>query len=130
MKFTKDDFIRSARKVHGDKYDYSKVVYKNNKTDVCIICPIHGEFYQTPNSHLKGRGCPICGGTKKSTKEDFIIKAKQVHGDKYDYSKVVYVNNQIKVCIICPIHGEFYQTPKNHLSGQGCPKCSGNKNYT
>jgi superfamily II DNA or RNA helicase len=129
-KFTNDDFIRSARKVHGDKYDYSKVVYKNNKTDVCIICPIHGEFYQTPNSHLKGRGCPICGGTKKSTKEDFIIKAKQVHGDKYDYSKVVYVNNQIKVCIICPIHGEFYQTPKTHLSGSGCPKCSGNKKYT
>ena len=131
MTFTKDDFIRLARKVHGDKYDYSKVEYKNNKTDVCIICPIHGEFYQTPNSHyLKGRGCPICGGTKKSTKEDFIIKAKQVHGDKYDYSKVVYVNNQIKVCIICPEHGEFYQAPKNHLNGQGCPKCSGNKKLT
>ena len=128
--YAKENFIHSAHKIHGDKYDYSKVVYKNNKTEVCIICPIHGEFYQTPNSHLKGRGCPICGGTKKLTKEDFITKAKEIHGDKYDYSKVVYKNNKTEVCIICPIHGEFYQTPKNHLSGRGCPKCSGNKKYT
>ena len=126
---TTEEFIKKARKIHGDKYDYSKVVYVNNKTKVCIICPEHGEFWQVPSSHLNGNRCPKCakkgsGERGKLILEEFIKKAIKVHGDKYDYSKVEYVNNHTKVCIICPIHGEFWQMPQNHIKGQGCPKCS------
>ena len=135
---TKEEFIKKARKVHGNKYDYSKVEYKNSSSKVCIICPQHGEFWQTANTHLQGSGCPSCafkllsnvhtgknksGGYPKLTKEEFIEKAKRIHGNKYDYSKVEYVNNKTKVCIICPIHGEFWQKPNAHLSGFGCYKC-------
>ena len=121
-------FIKKAKQVHGDKYDYSKVIYINNSTKVCIICPKHGEFWQTPNDHLDGHGCKWCKNEivskkLKSSKEDFIKKAKQVHGDKYDYSSVEYVNNETKVCIVCPKHGEFWQTPHSHLMGRGCKKC-------
>ena len=124
-KLTKDEFIERAKKIHGDKYDYSKVEYVNNSTKVCILCPIHGEFWQKPEKHLRGHGCSMCckTGIKSSTKE-FIEKAKKVHGEKYDYSKVEYVNNHTKVCIICPIHGEFWQIPNSHLNGNGCYTCS------
>ena len=121
-------FIEKARNIHGDKYDYSKVEYKNNRTKVCIICPIHGEFWQRPFSHINLRqGCIHCGGKYKKTNKEFIEKARNIHGDKYDYSKVEYKNNKTKVCIICPIHGEFWQTPTNHLSGKGCQKCAREK---
>ena len=116
-------FIKKAKEVHGDNYDYSKVEYVNYKTKVCIICPIHGEFYQTPNKHLNKCGCPKCYGKKKYTTEEWVEKAKNVHGDKYDYSKVIYVNSTVKVCIICPIHGEFFQEANSHLNGSGCPCC-------
>ena len=111
------EFIAKAKAVHGDKYDYSKVNYVNSFTKVTIICPKHGEFEQTPNLHLKSQGCPNCYGNKKMTIEEFIKRAKEVHGDKYDYSKVKYVNALTKVTIICPIHGEFEQTPAKHLLG-------------
>ena len=117
------EFIEKARKVHGDKYDYSKVEYINNKTKVCIICPEHGEFWQTPNCHLSGDGCAKCSKKHKYTTEEWIEEAKKVHGNKYDYSKVNYINSQTKVCIICPEHGEFWQKPDRHLLGQGCPIC-------
>ena len=122
-----DAFIEKARKVHGDKYDYSKVEYVNGKTKVCIICPEHGEFWQTPNSHLKGSGCPSCSNNIRLTTEQFIEKAKSVHGNKYDYSKVEYINYDNKVCIVCPKHGEFLQEASNHLQGKGCPFCSESK---
>ena len=119
-----DSFINKAKKIHGNKYDYSKVEYINSQTKVCIICPKHGEFWQIPNDHLKGFGCSSCSGLKKHTKESFIEKAKEVHGDKYDYSKVEYINSKTKVCIICPKHGEFWQKPNSHISNkQGCIKC-------
>ena len=122
QKLTTEKFIEKARKIHGDKYDYSKVEYVNSHTPVKIICKIHGEFEQSPTNHLCGKGCPICGG-KNMTTEKFIEKARLIHGDKYDYSKVNYVNNRTKVCIICPEHGEFWQTPNSHLSGKGCLRC-------
>ncbi len=123
-----DKFIEDAKKVHGDRYDYSKVEYVSNKTKVCIICPKHGEFWQKPSVHLKGGHCPKCQVEKRtSNKEIFVMKAKEVHGDKYDYSKVEYVNSHEKVCIICPKHGEFWQTPCNHLHGYGCPGCKKEK---
>lgn len=119
-------FIEKSIRIHGNKYDYSKAVYKNNKTKVCIICPTHGEFWQKPNDHLNGNGCPLCSGKQQYTTEQFIKKAKKIHGNKYCYSKVKYVNYDTKVCIICPIHGEFWQTPHNHLNGKNCPICSKN----
>lgn len=127
-KLTTEEFFRRARLVHGDKYDYSKVEYKNNSTKVCIICPIHGEFWQTPHEHLNGCGCQECGKitqrTRKTfTQEEFIRRSRLIHGDKYDYSKVIYKKANIKVCIICPIHGEFWQTPVSHMLGHGCSKC-------
>ena len=123
FKKTKTMFVEEARKIHGDKYDYSKVKYENIKKKVCIICPEHGEFWQTPYDHLVGHGCPKCSGRAKLTRDEFIEKARKVHGDKYDYSKVEYVNNSTKVCIICPEHGEFWQTASEHLRGHECPKC-------
>ena len=129
-KKTSDTFVLQSRNVHGDKYDYSKVEYVNNSTKVCIICPEHGEFWQTPKHHLHGQGCSLCAKRDASIKrtlttDEFIEKARKIHRDKYDYSKVKYVNNSTKVCIICPEHGEFWMTPHNHLANQGCPKCSG-----
>lgn len=131
-KLTTEEFIERAKKVHGNKYDYSKVEYKGNKEKVCITCPIHGEFWITPNHHLKGHGCKKCGideraKKRSSTTKEFIEKAKNIHGDKYDYSKVEYVNSTTKICIICPIHGEFWQLPSSHLSGIGCPNCQNSK---
>ncbi|MBR6517537.1 MAG: hypothetical protein IKT40_11955 [Bacilli bacterium] len=122
-KLTLKNFIDRAKLIHGDKYDYSKVEYINNNTKVCIICPTHGEFWQSPKSHLKGYGCKECNGIRILTTERFIEESKLIHGNKYDYSKVEYVNYNTKVCIICPIHGEFWQLPHSHLKGHGCKKC-------
>lgn len=193
---TKEEFIKECNVIHNNKYDYSKVEYINNKTKVCIICPIHGEFYQFPQDHTKGRGCSKCNGgvshtneewfgkfrqvhgdkytynivnkklssnakieiicpthgifkqscmnhslgqgcpkcanenngiKRRNSLENFISLAKQVHGDKYDYSKVKYINNHTEVCIVCPKHGEFWQKPNVHLLNHGCPKCSSSK---
>ncbi|HDV2027851.1 TPA: GIY-YIG nuclease family protein [Escherichia coli] len=123
-KKTTEQFIAEAKAVHGDKYDYSKVEYKGYKTKVKIICPIHGEFEQTPSDHINhGNRCPKCAGNAPLDTETFIARAKEVHGDKYDYSKTVYKGARDKVVIICPIHGEFKQKPSNHLSGYGCKGC-------
>ena len=104
---TTEDFISKAIAVHGEKYDYSKVEYVNALTKVTIICPIHGAFEQKPANHLRGHGCPYCGGSAKHTTEQFIESARKIHGNKYDYSQVEYVTNRTPVKIICPIHGVF-----------------------
>ena len=123
-----NEFITKAKIKHSDKYNYLLVNYINAKTKIKIICLIHGEFEQTPNKHLNGRGCPKCSGNFMDTNY-FIEKAKIKHADKYDYTLVNYLNNKTKIKIICPIHGEFQQSPDNHLNGQGCGKCCG-KNKT
>ena len=128
-KKTLQDFIEGARKVHGDKYDYSKAVYRGSESKICVICPQHGEFWPTANNHLNGSGCPQCVGRTVTT-DRFIEKARAVHGDKYDYSKVKYVNSTTPVTIICPKHGEFQQKPSLHLCGNGCKECSGNVRLT
>ena len=124
-KKTLEEFIIESNKIHNSKYDYSKVEYVNNHTKVCIICPEHGEFWQTPKAHLhRSHGCPICNGGVKENKTIFIKKAKKIHYNKFDYSKVNYINSQTKVCIICPEHGEFWVSPSVHLRGNGgCPQC-------
>ena len=125
QKKTTEQFIEEARKIHGSKYDYSKVNYVNNKIKVEIICPEHGSFFQTPHNHLSlKRGCSECSGNRKSSTEQFIEKAKKIHGNKYDYSKVNYIDNKTKVEIICPKHGSFFQTPGGHLQGHGCCYCN------
>ena len=121
--FSAKDFIQEAKRIHGDKYDYSKVEYIDSATKVCIICPEHGEFWQVPPSHLRGNGCNKCSKPVYNT-ESFIEKARELHGDKYDYSKVEYKNSSTKVCIICPEHGEFWVTPNNHIRKKGCPSCA------
>lgn len=126
-----DCFLKKARQVHGDKYDYSLVQYKNCKTKVQIVCPIHGVFEQTPDHHLNGKcGCPVCAGNQRSDLDTFIEKAEMVHGMLYDYSCVKYYNCHTKVAIICRAHGVFYQTPNNHLLGKGCPYCADNVKLT
>lgn len=131
-----EEFIKKAKKIHGDKYDYSKTNYTGCKKLITIICPIHGEFSQVPNYHLSGNGCPKCGHENtwnkrgRITTEEFIKKAKQVHGERYDYSESEYKNRRTKIKIICHKkyrngleHGIFYQNPNLHLNGRGCPHC-------
>lgn len=126
-RLTTGEFISKAKEIHGDKYDYSKVEYVNAHTPVCIICPEHGQFLQMPSNHLKGRGCSKCSNNRKLTLNEFIEMSKKIYGDKYDYSKVNYINALTKVCIICPEHGEFWTTPNNHLRGHACPICKQSK---
>jgi hypothetical protein len=134
-KLTEDIFITKSSSLHNGKYDYSKVKYVGSKTNVCIICHEkdengveHGEFWQTPNSHLRGRGCPTCKNVKtgnrcRKTIGDFVKEANNIHNNKYDYSQFVYINNKKKGTIICPEHGPFEQAPYEHLSSYGCPVC-------
>jgi len=128
-RLTTDEFISSARRVHGNKYDYALVEYSVTDIPVKIICREHGEFEQRPHNHLSGHGCNTCGGlatanARRSNTEQFIAKAKRVHGDKYDYSLVSYERAVLPVKIVCPAHGEFEQKPKSHLLGRGCRKCA------
>lgn len=124
-------FEEEANKVHDGKYSYHQD-YVNSHTDVIITCPIHGDFSQTPTNHLNGCGCPKCKGDKlrvmfSSNAEEFIKKTSIVHGDKYIYDRVKYVNNSTPIEIICREHGNFLQTPNNHLQGRGCPICNQSK---
>lgn len=130
-KLDKEQFIYRSILFHGDKYQYSKVHYVSNNVKVIISCPKHGDFYQTPSSHMIGKGCSKCGKDKLSEKyrfttEQFVERAKRVHGDKYDYSEVAYLKQSVKVKIKCHKHGFFTQLPGNHLAGYECFKCGCN----
>jgi predicted GIY-YIG superfamily endonuclease len=129
VKQTKQEFIDKANKVHRNKFDYSKVDYINSGTKVEIMCPEHGSFFQSPRNHIAGQGCRQCGlesNRQKFTKnsDKFKEQANLIHNNKYDYSKVNYVNNNTPVEIICPKHGSFFQAPGSHLSGRRCPDCA------
>lgn len=123
-------FFMKANEMHDNKYDYSKSVYINKFEPIIIICNIHGEFIQRPMHHLNSNGCYNCGmdNLKVQRKEEyskkFIEYSKEIHGDKYDYSKVIYENNNSKVIITCSKHGDFFQIPNSHIAGSGCYKCS------
>jgi hypothetical protein len=125
---TNDDFIFDAKIIHDNKYVYSLVNYKNSMVNVDIICKIHGIFNQSPTNHLQGNGCPKCkcasiSYKKTNTQDEYIIKAKAVHGFKYDYSSIEYLGNIKNITITCSEHGEFSQLASSHLQGTGCPKC-------
>ena len=120
-----EDVIKEFKLKHENKYDYSKVDYKNNKVKIEIICPEHGSFFQTPNNHLRGQDCYSC---KKINLNDIIKSFNIIHNNKYDYSKVIeYTNCRKKIEIICPEHGSFFQVTNSHKSGVGCPNCCDSK---
>lgn len=126
-----EDFINKANIIHNKKYDYFKFVYITNRNKGIIICPNHGEFTQTANSHLSGRGCNKCADNVQLTTEEFIDRARKVHRDLYDYSKVNYIRNRSEIEIGCKIHGIFLQIPANHLNlKEGCPYCANNVKLT
>lgn len=131
---SEEDFIKKMKQIHIDKgtpnYDYSKVVYKNLDTKISITCPTHGEFLITPRSVLlQHAGCTQCGNElsgklRRTTQQDFINQANQIHNNKYDYTKTVYSRSDKNIIITCPIHGDFLQTPSNHLQKSECPNCA------
>ncbi len=128
---TKEEFICQAIQVHGNRYDYSQVEYVTIDTKCIVNCKIHSEFLQTPYKHLQGQGCPECANIAnglrfRKTKNTFIEEANKIHNNKFNYSKAIYVGAHRKIEIICKKdgHGTFWQTPRNHLSGNQCPKCS------
>ncbi len=124
-KVTLEEFITRSKVIHGNKYDYSKVYFNTLKDKIIIICPVHGEFEQSAIGHLQGYGCSKCWKDNwYLNTETFIAKAKEVHSNRYDYSKTIYIGNNAKLIIICPIHGEFEQNPTSHLKGFGCRACS------
>jgi very-short-patch-repair endonuclease len=125
---TETEYFDRVKSKHNDKYDYSNSVYVNSRTDITIRCLLHGEFTQKAGNHKYGQGCPKCAPQKQPlTLDGFISKSKSIHGIKYDYSKVNYVNNDVKITIVCPEHGEFEQLPGSHLAGNGCPFCKSSK---
>lgn len=123
-----DEYIAYVKVVHDDLYDYSKTEYKKSTGKICIICPIHGEFYQRASNHREGQGCKKCASASlrdkllKST-ETLLTQFKNVHGDYYDYSNVVYNSRSGDVEIVCPKHGTFKQNPRDHIKGCGCRLC-------
>lgn len=122
----KGKFLNKARKVHGEKYEYPDE-YVNCKQPIKILCPEHGGFKQTPDSHIQGKGCSLCANNKggvKYSNDEIINRFEEIHGDVYDYSDVKYINMATKVRINCRIHGFFDQVPSSHLSGCGCNKCA------
>lgn len=129
-RLTQEQFILKALEKHGDKFDYCRTVYKELESKIEVICNIHGAFYTRADNHIAtmSGGCKCCGNILKTAGlvsgiEDFIRKATYTHGDKYDYSKSVYINSATPIDILCPIHGLFKQTPSSHLQGHGCPAC-------
>ena len=116
---TTESFIAEAKEIYGDRYDYSKVVYKNKEHRVTIVCPVHGDFQIYAREHLDGKGCPKCEKGEK-----FLAKLKEKFGDKFGLNEFVYESSTSPVTLICPIHGAFSRKPQQILNLQfGCPMC-------
>lgn len=129
-KKTTDDFIRSAKERHGERYDYSLSEYSASETNVRIDCKEHGPFFQKPRLHCRGAGCPACGGVYRPTQDQFIDRIRAVHGDRYDYTKTVYSKSNEKVSASCRKHGDFDLYASDFIKGYGCQFCSGKKYNT
>lgn len=146
-RISQDRALENLKRVHGDTYAYENMVYTTSNAKITVTCREHGDFEVLYTNHLLGKGCPVCGAAKRGHRADplasgkktaatkiakfaakFVEDAIAIHGDKYDYSQVVYAGQKTPVTIICPEHGAFQQTPYHHLSRkQGCPVCSGRK---
>jgi len=130
-KLSLEQFIDRANQAHHEAYDYSQAQYTNNSANITIICRKHGPFQQRASHHMNGRGCPTCKAEAtrhrcRDTRDDFIAKARNIHGNTYDYTHVDYQKSGQKVEIRCPTHGAFWQTPNSHIASKsGCPKCAG-----
>ncbi len=124
-KYTQESFLQKCKETHGDLYNYSKVIYTNILNKIIIICKDHGNFIQTASNHINQKnGCPKCKATwRLSNTDKFIEKAKEIHGELYDYSKVEYKKASENIIIICKVHKDFLQAPNTHLNGNGCRKC-------
>lgn len=135
LKLSNEEFIRKAVAVHGNKYDYSLVVYKNDRTRVKIKCKKHKEiFLQSPHKHLSGQSCPKCAMEKQSadrmySKEEYILSCKKAHpANAYDYSNANYIGSKKHIDLKCnKCSGTFSVLAVNHRKGQGCPKCASSK---
>ncbi len=132
-RYTNDEFLKRLKEIYGDKYDFTNSKYVNWNTKINFKCKKHGKFLQWPGHLLKGTACPECGielnaEQRRKPVEDFILAAKEIHGEKYDYSQVDYKSSHTPVSIICPTHGEFFQSPNAHVGQkQGCPYCKESK---
>jgi len=127
-KKTTEEYIIKAKKVHGNTYDYSQTIYTGAKSQLNIICQSHGKIEIRANNHINGNGCRLCAhelsaNLQRKSGKQFIDESIKIHGEKYDYSKVDYVNARTDVKIICPKHGQFSQRANDHLSGNGCALC-------
>jgi hypothetical protein len=128
---TTETFNKKSKQLYGNKVDRNNVNYINNRTPVLFKCNInndHGEFWQRPDNHLSGRGCPKCGRDrisefKKNSEEDIVNRFKETHGDKYIYDNFVYNGFHTNSIMKCKEHGDFLQSPANHIKGHGCPNC-------
>jgi hypothetical protein len=128
---TFEDYVKKAKLIHGDKYEYTELIKINKYSHLKIICKIHGEFIKRTGNHIvKKQGCSLCTKPAKLTTEMFIEKANNIHNNKYDYSESIYINGKNKIKIKCIQHGIFEQLPTNHLNGQNCPECQTNKKVT
>jgi hypothetical protein len=124
LKLSSEELISKFKEIHGDRYDYSKVDHKGQHVKVEIICKTHGSFFQTPSNHKLGQNCPLCNKKRKKDLNYFLEKAKEKHGEKYDYSKIkIFKNVHDKYEIICPNHGVFKQKAFEHLK-YGCNECA------
>ncbi|QZI89424.1 hypothetical protein SIPHO063v1_p0066 [Vibrio phage PS10B.1] len=121
---THEEFVDKAHTIHGDRYCYSGVVYVRSSDKVTIKCSRHGPFEQTPTNHLQDHGCPECADTGRLTTEEFIKKARDIHGVTYDYSNTEYKNARTRITVVCKRHGVFSILPSKHLQGNRCPVCS------
>jgi G:T-mismatch repair DNA endonuclease (very short patch repair protein) len=119
---TQEQFIEKCKILHKNTYDYSKTIFTGVKNKILIICSIHGEFEQIAEKHFL-YGCSACAGNKRKTQKEFLNQAKIVHKNYYNYDQINFISNSHKIIINCPKHGQFIQSPKNHLLGQGCKKC-------
>lgn len=131
---TQESFVAKAVQRYGDTYDYSDTHFTSNKDKVDVRCKVHGDFSITAKEHLRGRGCAQCGidasnVRKRCSQEEFEVRAKSVHGDKYDYSHAVYEGRAKKIRILCNVHGPFIQKAGNHLAGHECPLCADATGY-
>ncbi|MFW6219651.1 MAG: hypothetical protein ACOC33_02280 [bacterium] len=119
----KEEVLKKFKIIHNNEYEYPKFAFTKANDLIDIICPKHGHFQKSVFFHLKGKGCPKCVNRVRKTNEEFINEANKMHLNYYTYDNFNYINNRTKSIITCSKHGDFFQTPKDHLNGNGCPKC-------
>ena len=127
VRYTKAEAVERIKEIHGNVFDFSEFRYEGSTKNSKLICLIHGEFETSLTVLLRGTGCNDCSGNiRKYDNEKIIEKFNKKFNYKYDYSKLNYKTTHSKIVIICPIHGEFNTlSSAKHLSGRGCPSCTG-----